>query len=47
MMLLKIFIKYFLWCEIKTMIPKLPSDNFPGIELIRPMYLVKEKDIKA
>ena len=29
------------------MIPKLPSDNFPGIELIRPMYLVKEKDIKA
>jgi len=31
--------------EIKTMMPKLPSDNFPGIELIRPMYLVKEKDI--
>ena len=33
--------------EIKTMMPKLPSDNFPGIELIRPMYLVKESAIKA
>ena len=33
--------------EIKTMMPKLPSDNFPGIELIRPMYLVKEDDIIA
>ena len=33
--------------EIKTMMPKLPSDNFPGIELIRPMYLVKEEDIIA
>ena len=31
--------------ELKTMMPKLPSDNFPGIELIRPMYLIKEKDI--
>ena len=31
--------------EIKTMMPKLPSDNFPGIELIRPMYLIKENDI--
>ena len=29
------------------MMPKLPSDNFPGIELIRPMYLVKEDDIIA
>jgi tRNA(Ile)-lysidine synthase TilS/MesJ len=33
--------------EVKTMMPKLPSDNFPGLELIRPMYLVKEEDIKA
>ena len=33
--------------EIKTMMPKLPSDNFPGIELIRPMYLVKEEAIKS
>lgn len=31
--------------EIKTMMPKLKSDNFKGIELIRPMYLVKEKSI--
>lgn len=31
--------------EIKTMMPKLHSDNFEGIELIRPLYLVKEKDI--
>ncbi len=31
--------------ELKTMMPKLPSDNFPGLELIRPMYLIKEKDI--
>ena len=33
--------------EIKTMMPKLPSDNFEGLELIRPMYLVKESAIKA
>ncbi len=33
--------------EIKTMMPKLPSDNFPGLELIRPMYLIKEDDVKA
>ena len=31
--------------EIKTMMPKLHSDNFPGLELIRPLYLVKEEDI--
>lgn len=31
--------------EIKTMMPKLHSDNFEGLELIRPMYLVKEQDI--
>ena len=33
--------------EVKTMMPKLHSDNFPGLELIRPMYLVKEDDIIA
>ena len=33
--------------EIKTMMPKLHSDNFEGLELIRPMYLVKERDIKS
>ncbi len=37
----------FYGAEIKTMLPKLPSDNFPGLELIRPMYLVKEEDILA
>ena len=31
--------------EIKTMLPKLHSDNFEGIELIRPLYLVKEQSI--
>ena len=31
--------------EIKTMMPKLHSDNFPGLELIRPMYLIKEEAI--
>ena len=33
--------------EIKTMMPKLHSDNFPGIELIRPMYLVHEEAVKS
>lgn len=33
--------------EVKTMMPKLHSDNFPGLELIRPLYLVKEEDIIA
>jgi len=33
--------------EIKTMMPKLHSDNFEGLELIRPMYMVKEADIIA
>jgi len=33
--------------EIKTMMPKLHSDNFEGMELIRPLYLVKEEDIIA
>ena len=31
--------------EYKTMMPKLHSDNFEGIELIRPLYLVHEDDI--
>lgn len=33
--------------EIKTMMPKLHSTNFEGMELIRPLYMVKESDIKA
>jgi tRNA 2-thiocytidine biosynthesis protein TtcA len=31
--------------EIKTMMPKLHSTNFEGMELIRPMYFIKEADI--
>ncbi len=31
--------------EVKTMMPKLHSDHFPGLELIRPLYLVKEEEI--
>ena len=31
--------------EYKTMMPKLKSTNFEGMELIRPLYFVKEKDI--
>lgn len=31
--------------EIKTMLPKLHSDNYKGLELIRPLYLVKEDAI--
>ena len=31
--------------EIKTMMPKLHSENFEGLELIRPLYLVKEDAI--
>jgi len=33
--------------EIKTMLPKLHSTNFEGMELIRPLYCVKERDIIA
>ncbi|MDF2878424.1 MAG: PP-loop protein [Clostridia bacterium] len=33
--------------EIKTMMPKLHSTNYEGMELIRPMYLVKEEHILA
>ena len=31
--------------EFKTMMPKLHSTNFKGMELIRPLYYVREKDI--
>ena len=32
--------------QMQTMMPKLKSTNFAGMELIRPMYLIREKDIK-
>ena len=36
-----------LWgAQIQTMMPKLRSTNFEGMELIRPMYLIREADIK-
>ncbi len=31
--------------SIQTMLPKLRSQNYSGMELIRPMYLIREKDI--
>ena len=31
--------------QFQTMLPKLNSTNFEGMQLIRPMYLIKEKDI--
>ena len=33
--------------QIQTMMPKLHSTNFEGMELIRPLYLIREKDICA
>lgn len=33
--------------KVETMMPKLHSQNFEGMELIRPMYLIKEDDIIA
>ncbi len=32
--------------QIQTMMPKLRSSHFPGMELIRPLYLVREADIE-
>lgn len=33
--------------QVQTMMPKLHSKNFKGMELIRPMYLIHEEDIIA
>ena len=33
--------------QVQTMMPKVKSSNFEGMELIRPMYLVREKDIES
>ena len=32
--------------QIQTMMPKLHSTNYPGMELIRPLYLIREDEIK-
>ena len=37
----------FYGAQLQAMPPKLKSRNFPGMELIRPLYCVKEKDIIA
>jgi len=31
--------------QVQTMMPKLHSTNFEGMDLIRPMYLIRERDI--
>jgi len=31
--------------QFKTMLPKAKAENYEGVELIRPLYLTKEKDI--
>ena len=33
--------------QYQAMMPKLRSTNFEGMELIRPMYLIREEHIKA
>ena len=33
--------------SFQTMLPKLHSDNYEGMELIRPLYQIREKDIKT
>lgn len=40
-----ILLSLFYGGEIKTMMPKLHSTNFEGMELIRPMYLIREDKI--
>ena len=42
-----ILLSMFYSAEIKTMMPKLHSQNYKDMELIRPLYLVKEQDILA
>lgn len=42
-----ILLNIFYGGEVKTMLPKLHSKNFEGMELIRPLYYVKEASINA
>jgi len=37
----------FYGAELKTMMPKLHSENFEGLELIRPLYFVHEEAVKS
>ncbi len=40
-----VLLSMFYGSEFKTMMPKLHSDNYKGLELIRPLYFIREKDI--
>jgi len=40
-----ILLSMFYGGQVRTMMPKLHSTNYPKMELIRPMYLIKEADI--
>ncbi len=40
-----ILLNLFYGSEVKSMMPKLHSTNYDGLELIRPLYLIKEDDI--
>ncbi|PKM72009.1 MAG: tRNA 2-thiocytidine(32) synthetase TtcA [Firmicutes bacterium HGW-Firmicutes-16] len=40
-----ILMSMFYGAEYKSMMPKLHSTNFEGMELIRPMYMVREEDV--
>lgn len=42
-----LLLSMFYGAELKTMLPKLKSTNHTGMELIRPLFKVKEKDIIA
>ena len=33
--------------QVQTMMPKLHSTNYEGMELIRPLYLIREQDLKS
>ena len=33
--------------QVQTMLPKLHAKNYPGMQVIRPLYLVRERDIEA
>ncbi|HIV68076.1 MAG TPA: tRNA 2-thiocytidine biosynthesis protein TtcA [Candidatus Butyricicoccus stercorigallinarum] len=33
--------------QVQTMLPKLRAKNYPGMQVIRPLYLVRERDILA
>ncbi|MBD5113106.1 MAG: tRNA 2-thiocytidine biosynthesis protein TtcA [Ruminococcaceae bacterium] len=33
--------------QVQTMLPRVKSANFEGMELVRPLYYVRERDIKA